>query len=92
MLNKVKLALRITTTVYDTELSLLISAALQDLQLVGIKEYTEQTIPPIVQLAVITYCRLHFGQPEDFEKLEKSYAEQKAQLLMSTPYTNRTGW
>lgn len=91
MLNKVKLALRLTTNVYDTELSLLISAALQDLRLVGVKEYTEQTIPPIVQLAVITYVRLHFGQPDDFDKLEKSYAEQKAQLLMATGYTDRWG-
>lgn len=35
---------------------------------------------------IITYVRLHFGSPEDYDKLERSYNEQKAQLISCTGY------
>lgn len=85
MLTKVKLALRITTNAFDTELTDLISAAQADLGIAGVD--IPDTIDAIVTLAVITYCKLHFGEPDDFERLKKSYDEQKAQLSMATGYT-----
>lgn len=91
MLTLVKTALRITTNIYDAELNLLIEAALDDLWLVGCKEYTSN-YPPLIQIAVITYVRLHFGSPEDYDRLKLSYDEQKAQIIMSTPYTRRIGY
>lgn len=36
--------------------------------------------------AIITYVRMHFGSPDDYEKLERSYNEQKAQLITATGY------
>lgn len=36
--------------------------------------------------AIITYVRLHFGSPDDYDRLERSYAEQKAQLISCTGY------
>ena len=36
--------------------------------------------------AIITYARLHFGTPDDYDKLERSYNEQKAQLISCTGY------
>ena len=36
--------------------------------------------------AIITYVRLHFGTPEDYDKLERSYTEQNAQLLTASGY------
>ena len=36
--------------------------------------------------ALITYTRLHFGSPDDYDRLEKSYFEQKAQLQTASGY------
>lgn len=48
MLDKVKLALRITTTAFDSELNDLIAAALADLGLAGVTTLTE-TDPLIIR-------------------------------------------
>lgn len=86
MLDKVKLALRITTTAFDSELNDLIAAALADLGLAGVTTLTETD--PLIIRAVTTYCRVHFGHPDDYERLKSSYDEQKAQLMMATGYTD----
>ena len=36
--------------------------------------------------AIITYVRLHFGTTDDYDKLERSYNEQKAKLISCTGY------
>lgn len=36
--------------------------------------------------AIITYVRLHFGSPDDYDRLERSYFEQKAQLISASGY------
>lgn len=86
MLDAVKLALRVVTDAFDSELSDLIEAGLLDLARAGVTN--SDTNDPLVRRAVITYCRLHFGQPDDFDRLKKSYDEQKAQMSMATGYTN----
>lgn len=86
MLEKVKLALRIVTTAFDSEINDLIAAALADLGLAGVTTLTETD--PLIIRAVTTYCRLHFGQPDDYDRLKGSYDEQKAQLMMATGYTD----
>ncbi len=86
MLDKVKLTLRITTTAFDSELTDLIAAALADLGLAGVTTLTETD--PLIIRAVTTYCRVHFGHPDDYERLKASYDEQKAQLMMATGYTD----
>lgn len=89
MLNKVKMALRISTTAYDTELADLIAAALADLGLAGIQdEVLSGYVPDLVRTAVITYCKMNFGLPEDYDRLKRSYDEQKAQMSMATGYTD----
>lgn len=85
MLQKVKLALRITTNAFDAELTDLIAAAKIDLGIAGVE--LPATIDEICQLAIITYCKLHFGEPDEYDRLKASYDEQKAQLSMSTGYT-----
>lgn len=89
MLDAVKMALRITTDAFNDELNALINAAQLDLGVAGV--VLPETIDALVKVAIITYCRLHFGQPDDFDRLKKSYDEQKAQLSMSTGYTNWLG-
>lgn len=86
MLDKVKLALRIKTTVYDEELKVLIDSAKLDLGIAGVTIPTE--IDAIVTQAIITYCKMNFGLPEDYDRLKRSYDEQKAQLATCTGYTN----
>ena len=85
-LDKVKMALRISTTAIDDELADLIKAAEQDLGVAGV--VLPDTINEICTTAIITYCKLRFGLPEDVEWLKKSYDEQKAQLVTATGYTN----
>ena len=89
MLEKVKLALRITTYAYDTELLLLIESAKIDLGIAGVTLPAE--LDPVCELAIITYCKCNFGQPDDYDRLKASYDEQKAQLSMATGYTTWTG-
>lgn len=86
MLNKVKMALRITTTAYDDELMDLIEAAQLDLGIAGV--VVPAQIDAIVSRAIITYCKMSFGLPEDYDRLKASYDEQKAQLSNATGYTN----
>lgn len=85
MLAKVKLALRITTNSFDSELEDLIEAAKIDLGIAGVE--LPSTLDAICEIAIITYCKLHFGEPDEYDRLKASYDEQKAQLSMSTGYT-----
>ena len=88
MLEQVKTALRITTTAYDTELTYLIEAAKLDLGIAGV--VLPEELDALVQRAVITYCKMSFGLPEDYDRLKRSYDEQKAQLSTATGYTDWT--
>ena len=88
MLEKVKLALRITTDAFNSELNDLIAAAQLDLGIAGVVVPAE--IDAIVSRAIITYCKIHFGEPDDYDRLKASYDEQKAQLSMATGYTTWT--
>ena len=86
MLEKVKTALRIVTTAYDDELYDLIEAAKLDLGIAGV--VLPASIDAIAERAVVTYCKVNFGIPDDYDKLKRSYDEQKAQLSTATGYTN----
>ena len=100
MLDDVKLALRLTTTAYDNELTDLINAGLLDLGVAGVtiaddsdSDSSEEpsgvtTDDALVKRAVITYCKIHFGSPADFDRLKRAYDEQKAQLVTCTGYTD----
>lgn len=85
MLEAVKLAMRITSAAYDAELQSLIDAALLDLKIAGIRT---DTADPLIQTAVKTYARMHFGSPADYDRLAASYELQKAQLMHATGYTD----
>ena len=85
-LDKVKMGLRIKTTAYDEELADLITAAQLDLGIAGVE--IPSTLDEIVTRAIITYCKMSFGLPEDYDRLKMSYDEQKAQLVTATGYTD----
>lgn len=85
---KVKLALRIVTTDFDTEIQDLIDACLEDLGIAGITE-TDTTNPLLIR-AICTYAKMHFGDESDstYDRLKASYDEQKAQMQTATGYTD----
>lgn len=85
MIEQIRKALRLTTTAYDDELISLQQAALLDLQATA--GVVTESMDPLIQRAVITYVRLHFGAPENYAQLKASYDEQKAQLMMCSNYT-----
>ena len=96
MLDKVKMALRITTTAFDSELTDLIAAAKTDLGIAGVTVpvTTESDLDQIIQRAIILYCKLNFGEMdriEMYDRVKAAYDEQKAQLSMATGYTVWTG-
>lgn len=86
MIDDVKLALRITTDEFNDELELLIEAAKKDLGIAGV--VVPSSLDGICKLAIITFCKMHFGQTDAYDRLKKSYDEQKAQLSMATGYTH----
>lgn len=85
ILAKVKMSLRVTTNAFDDEISDLISACESDLQAAGV--VIPSATDTFVLQAIKTYCRAHFGNPENYDRLKASYDEQKAQLSMRTGYT-----
>lgn len=87
MLELVKVALRIATDAYNDELNMLISAAFLDLTAAGVDLFTATTADDLVKMAVCTYCKANFGNPQDADRLKRSYDEQKAQLSMRSGYT-----
>lgn len=82
MLPAARLALRLTTTAFDSEILALLNAAILDLGVAGIVVQSSA----LVQTACITYAKMHFGEPDEYDRLKKSYDEQKAQLISCTGY------
>lgn len=86
LLDDVKVACRVTSTTFDSELNMLINSAQIDLGIAGVE--LPDTLDAICNVAIITYCKMNFGNPDNYEQLKASYDEQKAQLSMSSSYTD----
>lgn len=80
-----KTAMRVTTTAYDSEISEYIDSAELDLGIAGV-EFDDAD--SLVTKAIMTYVRMSFGNPQNYDKLKASYDEQKAQLQNATGYTD----
>ena len=85
LIDDCKMALRVTTNAYDTEITNYIEAAKLDLGIAGVETTVADNL---VNTAVMTYVRMHFGAPSNYDKLKASYDEQKAQMMMASGYTN----
>lgn len=85
LIDKCKMALRITTTSYDSEIQAYIEAAMLDLGIAGVETPSDDAL---INKAVMTYVRMSFGAPANYDKLKESYDEQKAQLMNATGYTD----
>ena len=89
LLERVKTACRVTSSAYDDELTGLIDEALADIGITDVRAdlLTADDPEPLIARAVVTYCRMNFGQPDEYDRLKAAYDEQKAQLSMATGYT-----
>jgi hypothetical protein len=89
MLDDVKIALRVSHTALDTEISDLIAAARQDLLLSGVlSTKTNSNTDPLVKRVIVTYVKAHFGfDNSDHERLVMAYEKLKAHLTLAGDYT-----
>ena len=85
LIDKCRIALRITTSSYDSEIQTYIEAAMLDLGIAGVETPLDDEL---INKAVMTYVRMSFGNPPNYDRLKESYDEQKAQLMNATGYTD----
>jgi len=95
MFEKVKLALRLRGAAFDDEVRGLIAAAKADLRLVEIvfddpPENVTGTVTtsgdPLIERAIILYCKAHFGFNPDARRFEEAYLYQKRALVLAGDY------
>jgi len=86
LIDNCKTALRVTTNAYDSEIQEYIDSAKLDLGIAGVE--VPESSDALVNKAVMTYVRMSFGSPANYDKLKASYDEQKAQLMNATGYTD----
>lgn len=70
----------------DAQIDDLIASAKIDLGIAGVEVPTE--LDPVIRTAICTYVQMHYGQPDEYDRLKASYDEQKAQLATCTGYTD----
>lgn len=86
MLDKVKLALRISTDAFDDEITDLIDAAKMDLQLSGVKTDNAEK-DSLLQQAIFLYCKSMFGLGNpDKAVYWESYQSMLRKLKLSSDY------
>jgi hypothetical protein len=89
LLADVKTALRLSASAYDDEVSDLIEAAQEALVMGGVSADAAAAATPAapVKLAIILYCKAHFGLDNaDSEKYERSFWLATGRLVMSSEY------
>jgi uncharacterized phage protein (predicted DNA packaging) len=89
MLADVKIALRITNSAYDVEITDLIAAARQDLILSGVLPVkANSNTDALIKRAIVTYVKAHFGYDNpDAERLMMAYDRLKTHLTLAGDYT-----
>ena len=89
LLAKAKTALRVTTTAFDDEIKDIISAGYEDLETRGVQiVVSENSVSPMVLRALLTYVRMYFGDPDNWERLRDAYDRQLGQLMTTSGYTD----
>lgn len=86
LISAAKMARRMTTDVFDSEVERLLNAAFQDLGCAGVVLPEDSTA--LAEQAAITYFLANFGEPDRYAELKRSYDEQKAQLRTRTGFTD----
>lgn len=88
ILDDAKLALRISSAVYDNEITDLIDACRADMALVGLDPLRVVETDKLVKRAIVTFVKANFGLDNpDAERLQASYEQIKASLALAAAYT-----
>ena len=91
MLELVKTALRISSTAFDAELTMLIQACMAELEAMNVTVDTDESgapTSPVVRSAVVAFVKWRFGNHEDKDEWRYIYHIMLAQLKTMTGYTN----
>ena len=88
---KVKAALGASNVNYENltiEIMDLIDSAKADMALAGVVLPAENPeSDALILRAILTFCKMNYGEGVEYDRMKKSYDEQKAQLKTSTGYT-----
>ena len=84
MLAKVRLALRLTETTFDTEIQSLIDDCERNMEKMGVTVNEED---PQIVTAVIAYVKWQFGENEESDKWREIYDRKLSELKMMSGYT-----
>lgn len=87
---RIKTALRTVTedANLEQEITDIVNAFILDAGLAGVT--TTSLDDPLVWMACVTFVKLKFGEPDEYDRLKAAYDEQKAQMGMATGYTTWT--
>lgn len=86
LIDDMKLALRVSSDVYDGEVGMLIDAAIADMRRVGVDGslLDEQGMDALAKQAVYCYCKANFGYDNDeAARFNASYRQTVADLINS---------
>ena len=84
MVRKVENALRLKSTAFGDEIQTLIDACKIDLRLAGVNRLDESD--PLVERAIILYCKANFGFADKQERFERAYESLKIAMSLSGEY------
>lgn len=83
LLDEVKVALRVTSDAFDTEIQGLIEAAKRDLNRVGVDEALVDS-DPLAKMAVVLFAKSRFGYDNsDASRFEGAYRQTVVDILNS---------
>ena len=86
LLDEAKQVLRVSSEAMDSEVQMLIDAALNDLRMKGVNPaiVSEATDVPLVKQCVMLYCKCHFGYDnQEADRFGASYRQAVIDLLCS---------
>lgn len=86
LLDEVKIACRVSSDVFDTELEAYISAALMDMRRAGVREelLSPASVSPMAKAAIFQWCKAYYGYDNpEAERFMESYREILRSLLNS---------
>lgn len=92
LIDTVKVALRVTSDVYDGEISSWIASAKAELLAVGVPDamLSDESMDALCQGAVLDYCKWRFGYDNDDAGTFRDSYERMVRLILNMPTRYRT--
>ena len=84
----VKERLRVSASVYDSEVEALVSAALRDLERSGVSTELIESLDPLVVEAVVLFCKALFG----LDNAEAEHYHKSYRLMLATMCNDRVDY